>query len=129
MPTYAYRCAECGHRFETVQSFTDDALTVCPVCNGVLRKVFNAVGVVFKGSGFYRTDSRAAALAANGNGSESKNGDSSKDAKVKSDAKTPGDKSSGGNGTNGSSNGSSSTGSSNGSSSKSSDSSSKTPTG
>ena len=129
MPTYAYRCAECGHRFETVQSFTDDALTVCPVCNGVLRKVFNAVGVVFKGSGFYRTDSRAAALAASGNGSESKNGDSSKDAKVKSDAKTPGDKSSGGNGTNGSSNGSSSTGSSNGSSSKSSDSSSKTPTG
>ena len=68
LPTYAYRCADCGHRFETVQSFTDDALTVCPVCNGVLRKVFNAVGVVFKGSGFYRTDSRAAALASNGNG-------------------------------------------------------------
>ncbi len=137
MPTYAYRCAECGHRFETVQSFTDDALTVCPVCNGVLRKVFNAVGVVFKGSGFYRTDSRAAALAANGNGSESKNGDtkngdSGKDAKVKTDAKTSGDKGSGGNGTNGSSsNGSTSTGSSsNGSSSKSSDSAgSKTPTG
>jgi len=138
LPTYAYRCAECGHRFETVQSFTDDALTVCPVCNGVLRKVFNAVGVVFKGSGFYRTDSRAAALAANGNGSESKNGDSksgdsSKDTKVKAEAKTSGDKGSGdkgsgGNGTNGSSsNGTSSNGAS---SSKSSDSSSsKAPTG
>jgi putative FmdB family regulatory protein len=72
LPTYAYRCADCGHRFETVQSFTDEALTVCPVCNGVLRKVFNAVGVVFKGSGFYRTDSRAASLAATGNGSEAK---------------------------------------------------------
>lgn len=59
MPTYQYSCTECGHFFEAVQSFTDDSLTVCPECDGRLRKVFNAVGVVFKGSGFYRTDSRA----------------------------------------------------------------------
>ena len=58
MPTYQYACTECGHAFEQFQSFTDDALTVCPECEGRLRKVFNAVGVVFKGSGFYRTDSR-----------------------------------------------------------------------
>ncbi len=60
MPTYQYACTECGHAFEQFQSFTDDALTVCPECTGRLRKVFNAVGVVFKGSGFYRTDSRSA---------------------------------------------------------------------
>ncbi|HET7475370.1 MAG TPA: FmdB family zinc ribbon protein [Dermatophilaceae bacterium] len=60
MPTYAYACTECSHRFDIVQAFTDDSLTVCPACGGRLRKMFNAVGVVFKGSGFYRTDSRAA---------------------------------------------------------------------
>ena len=60
MPTYQYACTECGHAFEQFQSFSDDALTVCPECDGRLRKVFNAVGVVFKGSGFYRTDSRSA---------------------------------------------------------------------
>ena len=59
MPTDQYACTECGHAFEQFQSFTDDALTVCPECQGRLRKVFNAVGVVFKGSGFYRTDSRS----------------------------------------------------------------------
>jgi putative FmdB family regulatory protein len=59
MPTYQYRCTECGNELEAVQKFTDSALTDCPVCTGQLRKVFNAVGVVFKGSGFYRTDSRA----------------------------------------------------------------------
>jgi putative FmdB family regulatory protein len=58
MPTYQYRCADCGHFFEIVQSFSDDSLTECPECTGTLRKVFNAVGVVFKGSGFYKTDSR-----------------------------------------------------------------------
>lgn len=63
MPTYQYRCSECGHAFEQVQSFSDDALTVCPECNGVLRKVFNSVGVVFKGSGFYKTDSRSSSTA------------------------------------------------------------------
>ncbi len=58
MPTYQYSCTDCGHFFEQVQSFSEDSLTVCPQCQGRLRKVFNAVGVVFKGSGFYRTDSR-----------------------------------------------------------------------
>jgi len=60
MPTYAYACKDCDHAFETVQSFTEDSLTECPVCHGNLRKKFNSVGVVFKGSGFYRTDSRNA---------------------------------------------------------------------
>ena len=69
MPTYAYACTVCDHRFEAVQSFSDDALTVCPECDGRLRKVFGAVGVVFKGSGFYRTDSRATASAGSSNGS------------------------------------------------------------
>ena len=59
MPTYQYRCTECGTDLEAVQKFSDPALTECPTCQGQLRKVFNAVGVVFKGSGFYRTDSRA----------------------------------------------------------------------
>ena len=58
MPTYSYACTECGNRFDVVQSFTDDALTTCEQCSGRLRKLFNSVGVVFKGSGFYRTDSR-----------------------------------------------------------------------
>ncbi|MDG4822687.1 zinc ribbon domain-containing protein [Asanoa sp. WMMD1127] len=73
MPTYQYACTECGHQLEAVQSFSDEALTVCPECEGRLRKVFGSVGVVFKGSGFYRTDSR--------------NGNSGGDTKVKSDAK------------------------------------------
>ncbi|GAA4711962.1 hypothetical protein GCM10023215_63170 [Pseudonocardia yuanmonensis] len=59
MPTYQYACTACDHRFEAVQSFSDDALTECPVCAGKLRKVFSSVGIVFKGSGFYRTDSRS----------------------------------------------------------------------
>ena len=63
MPTYQYACTECGHAFEQFQSFSDSALTECPECGGRLRKVFNAVGVVFKGSGFYRTDSRAGSSA------------------------------------------------------------------
>ncbi|HYP43786.1 MAG TPA: FmdB family zinc ribbon protein [Propionibacteriaceae bacterium] len=61
MPTYQYRCTECGRDLEIVQKFSDPSLTECPTCSGALRKVFNAVGVVFKGSGFYRTDSRAGA--------------------------------------------------------------------
>jgi putative FmdB family regulatory protein len=73
VPTYQYSCNDCGHFFETVQSFSDDSLTVCPECEGRLRKIFNAVGVVFKGSGFYRTDSRKdpAKSEASGNGSGS----------------------------------------------------------
>jgi putative FmdB family regulatory protein len=59
VPTYQYACTECSHAFEQFQSFSDDALTACPECEGRLRKLYNAVGVVFKGSGFYRTDSRA----------------------------------------------------------------------
>ncbi|MDQ0117414.1 MULTISPECIES: FmdB family zinc ribbon protein [Micrococcaceae] len=58
MPTYAYACKDCGHAFDIVQSFSDSSLTSCPECEGTLRKKFNSVGVVFKGSGFYRTDSR-----------------------------------------------------------------------
>ncbi|MFY4719031.1 FmdB family zinc ribbon protein [Streptomyces sp. LaBMicrA B280] len=58
MPTYQYQCTECGEGLEAVQKFTDDALTECPSCNGRLKKVFSAVGIVFKGSGFYRNDSR-----------------------------------------------------------------------
>jgi putative FmdB family regulatory protein len=59
VPTYAYACTACDHRFEIFQSFSDDSLTQCPECEGRLRKLFNAVGVVFKGNGFYRTDSRS----------------------------------------------------------------------
>lgn len=62
MPTYQYACTTCDHRFEAVQSFSDASLTVCPECSGALRKVFSSVGIVFKGSGFYRTDSRAGAV-------------------------------------------------------------------
>ncbi|MFJ7149585.1 FmdB family zinc ribbon protein [Streptomyces sp. NPDC100445] len=58
MPTYQYQCTECGEGLEAVQKFTDDALTECPNCKGRLKKVFSAVGIVFKGSGFYRNDSR-----------------------------------------------------------------------
>ena len=64
MPTYQYTCTECGEPLETVQKFSDEPLTVCPACGGRLRKVFSPVGIVFKGSGFYRTDSRKSAPAA-----------------------------------------------------------------
>lgn len=68
MPTYQYACTECNDELEAVQKFADDPLTQCPSCSGKLRKVFSAVGVVFKGSGFYRTDSRAKSSAAEGPG-------------------------------------------------------------
>ena len=58
MPTYQYRCIDCGSELETVQKFSDPSLTECPECDGTLRKVYSAVGVVFKGSGFYATDNR-----------------------------------------------------------------------
>ncbi|MDH6293364.1 FmdB family zinc ribbon protein [Rhodococcus sp. NM-2] len=64
MPTYSYACTACDNRFDIVQSFSDDSLTVCPACSGKLRKLFNSVGIVFKGSGFYRTDSRGTSGAA-----------------------------------------------------------------
>lgn len=60
MPTYAYACKQCGHRFDAVQSFADPTLTECPECGGELRKEYGSIGVTFNGSGFYRTDSRAA---------------------------------------------------------------------
>jgi len=62
VPTYQYACTACDHRFEAVQAFSDASLTECPQCSGVLRKVFSSVGIVFKGSGFYRTDSRSGAV-------------------------------------------------------------------
>jgi len=91
VPTYSYACTECGNRFDVVQAFTDDALTTCEQCSGRLRKLFNSVGVVFKGSGFYRTDSRESTKsstngsaksgspsATNGSSSSDKSGSSEK---------------------------------------------------
>ncbi|MBN6768901.1 MULTISPECIES: FmdB family zinc ribbon protein [Micrococcus] len=76
MPTYAYRCKDCGHAFDAVQAFTDDALTECPACGGVLRRQYGSVGVSFKGSGFYRTDSRSGTGSAGGSTSDSAAGSS-----------------------------------------------------
>jgi len=64
VPTYQYACTACDHRFDAVQSFSDASLTECPECGGKLRKLYGSVGVVFKGSGFYRTDSRSESKAA-----------------------------------------------------------------
>jgi putative FmdB family regulatory protein len=66
MPTYAYACKQCGHRFDAVQSFADPTLTECPECGGPLRKEYGSIGVTFNGSGFYRTDSRAGAKSTGG---------------------------------------------------------------
>ena len=76
VPTYQYACTTCGEQLEAVQRFTDDPLTVCPVCGGALRKVYSAVGIVFKGSGFYRTDSRAEAKSRTGAAKGSSDGSS-----------------------------------------------------
>ena len=97
MPTYSYACTECDNRFDAVQAFTDDALTECPRCSGRLRKLFGSVGVVFKGSGFYRTDSRARSVSAsNGDSSngETKSGaakESASDASSSSASKSNGE--------------------------------------
>ncbi|MCZ4552501.1 FmdB family zinc ribbon protein [Gordonia rubripertincta] len=89
MPTYSYACTQCDNRFDIVQSFTDDSLTECPQCAGKLRKLFNSVGIVFKGSGFYRNDSRSAS-------SSSEAGSSSSDSsKSESGSKDSGSKDSG----------------------------------
>ncbi|ONM48330.1 FmdB family zinc ribbon protein [Nocardia donostiensis] len=79
MPTYSYACTECDNRFDIVQSFTDEALTVCSECSGKLRKLFNSVGIVFKGSGFYRTDSRGGSVqsASSSDSAKSDSGSSS----------------------------------------------------
>jgi putative FmdB family regulatory protein len=77
VPTYQYACNDCGEQLEVVQKFTDDALTVCPNCQGNLRKVFSAVGIVFKGSGFYKTDNRSSSsTSASSTSSSSKSGES-----------------------------------------------------
>ena len=87
MPTYSYACTECGHRFDAVQAFSDDALTTCPKCSGRLRKLFNSVGVVFKGSGFYRTDSRESAKSStNGSAKSSESTTASSSSSEKSSA-------------------------------------------
>ena len=78
MPTYQYACTACGHQLEAVQSFADDPLTECPACEGRLRKLFSSVGVVFKGSGFYRTDSRKSS-ADSTDGAPAKDGNAAKD--------------------------------------------------
>ena len=88
MPVYQYACTECGHSFEQFQSFSEDALTVCPVCDGKLRKLFNAVGVVFKGSGFYRTDSRSSSSSSESASSTKSTSDSSSSTSTSSSAST-----------------------------------------
>jgi putative FmdB family regulatory protein len=86
LPTYEYACTSCGHRLEAVQTFTDDPLTECPECGSPLRKVYGAVGIVLKGSGFYKTDSRAAA-GSNGSGKKGADGSSSETAATESTSK------------------------------------------
>jgi putative FmdB family regulatory protein len=93
VPTYSYACTECGNRFDVVQAFTDDALTTCEQCSGRLRKLFNSVGVVFKGSGFYRTDSRESAKSST-NGSAKTSSSSGTDASSSSDTASSSEKSS-----------------------------------
>src|SRR5438874_10239729 len=94
VPTYQYACTACGHKLEAVQSFSDDPLTDCPECSGRLRKLFSSVGIVFKGSGFYRTDSRSSNSdkpSANGKSevsSQDKPSSKSSESKPSSDAKT-----------------------------------------
>ena len=101
MPTYSYACTECDNRFDQVQAFTDDALTTCPKCNGKLRKLFGKVGVVFKGSGFYRTDSRdsskssSSSSSASSDSSSSSSSDSSSTSSEKSSSPSAGSSSSG----------------------------------
>ncbi|MGW1465516.1 FmdB family zinc ribbon protein [Streptomyces sp. NPDC002308] len=86
MPTYQYQCTECGEGLEAVQKFTDDALTVCPNCNGRLKKVFSAVGIVFKGSGFYRNDSRGSSSSSTPASSSTKSSDSASKSSSTSDS-------------------------------------------
>ncbi|WP_409428528.1 FmdB family zinc ribbon protein [Mycobacterium sp. SMC-11] len=86
MPTYSYACTECSNRFDVVQAFTDDALTTCEDCNGRLRKIFGKVGVVFKGSGFYRNDSREAGKSGKSTSNGSSNGSSSASSSTSSDS-------------------------------------------
>ena len=93
MPTYSYACTECDNRFDAVQAFSDDALTTCEKCSGRLRKLFGSVGVVFKGSGFYRNDSRESAKSSS-NGSAKSSSSSSSEGSSSSDTSSSSDKSS-----------------------------------
>lgn len=79
MPTYEYRCKDCGHEFEAVQAFTDDPLQRCPECEGPIRKLFGAVGISFKGSGFYKTDSRSGGSSSKSSTSASSSGSNAGD--------------------------------------------------
>ena len=79
MPTYEYRCKDCGHTFDAYQAFTDDPLTECPECSGALKKLFGNVGIAFKGSGFYKTDSRSGSGSSSSSSSSSDGGSSSSD--------------------------------------------------
>ncbi|MFF8379743.1 FmdB family zinc ribbon protein [Streptomyces sp. NPDC015661] len=88
MPTYQYQCTECGEGLEAVQKFTDDALTVCPSCQGRLKKVFSAVGIVFKGSGFYRNDSRGSSSSSSPASSKSSTTSSSSSSSPSSSSST-----------------------------------------
>jgi putative FmdB family regulatory protein len=89
MPTYEYACTECGEHVEVVQSMSDAPLTTCPVCGGRLRKVFAPIGVVFKGSGFYRTDSRAKPAPADAKSGKGKDGKDGKAAATDSKTSSP----------------------------------------
>lgn len=91
MPTYQYQCTECGEGLEAVQKFTDDALTECPSCKGRLKKVFSAVGIVFKGSGFYRNDSRGASSSSTPSSSAKSSSDSSSSASSSSSSSSSSD--------------------------------------
>ena len=93
MPTYSYACTECDNRFDAVQAFSDDALTTCEKCSGRLRKLFGSVGVVFKGSGFYRNDSRESAKSST-NGSAKSSSSSSSEGSSSSDTSSSSEKSS-----------------------------------
>ena len=89
MPTYEYRCKSCGHELEAQQSFTDDPLTECPECQGDLRKVFGNIAVTFKGSGFYKNDSRPkSGSSSSSSGSKSDKSDKSETSDTKSDSKS-----------------------------------------
>jgi len=96
MPTYEYLCRVCSHRFETWQKMTDDPLTTCPECGGVIRRVLFPAGVVFKGSGFYKTDHNGSSSVAseNGNANKSEKAESSKEGETKTASKSKSNESS-----------------------------------
>ncbi|MCJ1707143.1 FmdB family zinc ribbon protein [Microbacterium sp. VKM Ac-2923] len=89
MPTYSYACKQCGHRFDTVQSFTDAALTECPECGGEVRKQYGSIGVTFNGSGFYRTDSRGSSSTGSSGASSGDSSSSTTSSKSETKASAP----------------------------------------